>query len=83
MVKKIAAVTGGVLIGLVIAFARAGAFPFGDLTPTLPRLTHLRSSKHRQTRLLLCRRHRFPGFMWRRRPSLRSRMHLSPVKKSE
>src|SRR5271154_4345334 len=28
MVKKIAAVTGGVLIGLVIAFARAGAFPF-------------------------------------------------------
>lgn len=29
MVKKIAAVTGGVLIGLVIAFARAGAFPLG------------------------------------------------------
>src|ERR1700688_4811685 len=28
MVKKIAAVAGGVLIGLVIAFARAGAFPF-------------------------------------------------------
>ena len=28
MVKKIAAVAGGVLIGLIIAFARAGAFPF-------------------------------------------------------
>ncbi len=28
MVKKIAAVAGGVLIGLVIAFARVGAFPF-------------------------------------------------------
>ena len=28
MVKKIAAVAGGVLIGLAIAFARAGAFPF-------------------------------------------------------
>ncbi len=28
MVKKIAAIAGGVLIGLVIAFARAGAFPF-------------------------------------------------------
>src|SRR5579862_2170805 len=28
MVKKIVAITGGVLIGLVIAFARAGAFPF-------------------------------------------------------
>lgn len=28
MLKKIAAVAGGVLIGLVIAFARAGAFPF-------------------------------------------------------
>ncbi len=28
MVKKIAAVFGGVLLGLVIAFARAGAFPF-------------------------------------------------------
>ena len=33
MVKKIAAVTGSILIGLVIAFARAGAFPFGDPTP--------------------------------------------------
>ena len=28
MVKKIAAIAGGVLIGLVIAFARVGAFPF-------------------------------------------------------
>jgi serine protease Do len=28
MVKKIAAVLGGVLLGLIIAFARAGAFPF-------------------------------------------------------
>src|ERR1700685_3477413 len=28
MVKKIAAVAGGVLIGLFIAFARVGAFPF-------------------------------------------------------
>ena len=28
MLKKIAAVAGGVFIGLVIAFARAGAFPF-------------------------------------------------------
>src|SRR5580704_13378736 len=28
MVKKIAAVVGGVFIGLVIAFARVGAFPF-------------------------------------------------------
>src|SRR5271167_5267910 len=28
MVKKIAAVAGGVFIGLVIAFARVGAFPF-------------------------------------------------------
>src|SRR5260370_34233649 len=28
MVKKIAAVAGGVFIGLIIAFARAGAFPF-------------------------------------------------------
>jgi serine protease Do len=28
MLKKIAAVAGGVLIGLAIAFARAGAFPF-------------------------------------------------------
>src|SRR5208337_3805801 len=28
MVKKIAAVAGGVLIGLAIAFARVGAFPF-------------------------------------------------------
>jgi serine protease Do len=28
MFKKIAAVSGGVLLGLVIAFARAGAFPF-------------------------------------------------------
>jgi|SRR5580658_505201 serine protease Do len=28
MAKKIAAIAGGVLIGLVIAFARAGAFPF-------------------------------------------------------
>ncbi|HYL59208.1 MAG TPA: DegQ family serine endoprotease [Candidatus Acidoferrales bacterium] len=28
MVRKIAAVAGGVFIGLVIAFARAGAFPF-------------------------------------------------------
>ncbi len=28
MVKKIAAVAGGVLIGLVVVFARAGAFPF-------------------------------------------------------
>jgi len=28
MVKKIAAIAGGVMIGLVIAFARAGAFPF-------------------------------------------------------
>ena len=28
MVKKIAAIAGGVFIGLVIAFARVGAFPF-------------------------------------------------------
>jgi len=28
MVKKIAAVSCGVLLGIVIAFARAGAFPF-------------------------------------------------------
>src|SRR5271156_6906464 len=28
MIKKIAAVAGGVLIGLFIAFARVGAFPF-------------------------------------------------------
>ena len=28
MVKKIAAVAGGVFIGLIIAFARVGAFPF-------------------------------------------------------
>ena len=28
MLKKIAAVAGGVFIGLIIAFARAGAFPF-------------------------------------------------------
>jgi serine protease Do len=28
MVKKIAAVSGGVLLGIAIAFARAGAFPF-------------------------------------------------------
>src|ERR1700731_5118790 len=28
MVRKIAAIAGGVLIGLVIAFARVGAFPF-------------------------------------------------------
>src|SRR5215469_4326740 len=28
MVKKIAAVVGGVILGLIIAFARAGAFPF-------------------------------------------------------
>src|SRR5579883_806508 len=28
MAKKIAAVIGGVLLGIVIAFARAGAFPF-------------------------------------------------------
>jgi len=30
MLKKLAAVTGGVLLGLAIAFARAGAFPFWD-----------------------------------------------------
>ena len=28
MVKKIAAIAGGVFIGLFIAFARVGAFPF-------------------------------------------------------
>ncbi|HUY19744.1 MAG TPA: DegQ family serine endoprotease [Candidatus Binataceae bacterium] len=28
MVKKVAAITGGVLLGITIAFARAGAFPF-------------------------------------------------------
>src|ERR1700689_5951819 len=28
MVKKVAAIAGGVFIGLVIAFARVGAFPF-------------------------------------------------------
>jgi len=28
MVRKIAAVLGGVVLGLIIAFARAGAFPF-------------------------------------------------------
>ena len=36
MLKKIAAVAGGVFIGLIIAFARVGAFPFwgsGDNTP--------------------------------------------------
>ncbi len=37
MVKKIAAVAGGVFIGLVIAFARVGAFPFwGSDSGTAP-----------------------------------------------
>ncbi len=40
MVKKIAAIAGGVFIGLVIAFARVGAFPFwgsdSDASKTAP-----------------------------------------------
>ncbi len=39
MLKKIAAVAGGVFIGLIIAFARAGAFPFwgsGAEAPKVP-----------------------------------------------
>ncbi len=42
MLKKIAAVAGGVFIGLVIAFARAGAFPFwgsGSDAPKAPAAT--------------------------------------------
>src|SRR5271166_3312021 len=40
MVKRIAAIAGGVFIGLVIAFARVGAFPFwgsdSDASKTAP-----------------------------------------------
>ncbi len=83
MVKKIAAVAGGVFIGLVIAFARAGAFPFwgsdSDASKAPPRRS---SSKRRQTRLRPCRRLRSPEFMWRRRRSPRNPIHLNPAKKS-
>ena len=34
MVRTIVAVTGGVALGLVIAFANAGAFPFWSDTPS-------------------------------------------------
>ena len=81
MLKKIAAVAGGVLIGLAIAFARAGAFPFWDPTPALPRRPHLRS-KHRRIRRSRCRRRRCPGFMWPPLFSPRSRMPLSRARRS-
>ncbi len=63
MVKKIAAVAGGVLIGLVIAFARAGAFPFWGSDSDASKAPHLRS-KHRQIRRSRCRRLQCPAFMW-------------------
>src|ERR1039458_7086987 len=37
MVKKIAAVAGGVFIGLIIAFARVGAFPFWGSDSNAPK----------------------------------------------
>src|ERR1039457_1376667 len=37
MLKKIAAVVGGVFIGLIIAFARVGAFPFWGSDSTAPK----------------------------------------------
>ena len=85
MVKKIAAVAGGVLIGLVIAFARAGAFPFwgsdSDASKASPPAQQ--HSRHRQTRLRPCRRLRFPAFMWHRRRSPRNRIRLNRAKRSE
>src|SRR5208337_1337144 len=37
MLKKIAAVVGGVFIGLIIAFARVGAFPFWGSDSNAPK----------------------------------------------
>ena len=85
MVKKIAAVAGGVLIGLVIAFARAGAFPFwgsdSDASKASPPAQQQAAGK--AIRLRPCRRLRCPAFMWLRRRSPRNRIHLNRAKRSE
>ena len=64
MVKKIAAVAGGVLIGLFIAFARVGAFPFWGSDSDASK-GRLRRSKRKQTRPHLCLHRRCPAYRWR------------------
>src|SRR5712671_5945775 len=49
MVKKIGAVSIGVAIGLVIAFARAGAFPFWDTPKSQPSASAQASQKDTQS----------------------------------
>ena len=63
MVKKIAAVSCGVLLGIVIAFARAGAFPFWSSQQQQPKPpqqvvtlgTHISARKRRTDSRLLAR----------------------------
>jgi len=63
MVKKIAAIAGGVLIGLVIAFARAGAFPFWGSDSDASKAPSALLNRRKQIPPSRCRRLRCLGFM--------------------
>ena len=63
MVKKIAAIAGGVLIGLVIAFARVGAFPFWGSDSDASKAPAAPTHRRKQIPPSRCPHLRCPGFM--------------------